>query len=341
MRLVVIAALLACCACGPPLEVNLSREMTPDQMANRATHIFIGEILDQRFESWPFLRIPGEPFTIQGRGKWMVLVRHVKVNAVIRGTESRAVIPIHEIFWTGGGSGHSNSTEDAKRYLFLLRREGYRYHIVRDYFRSVYRVYGDRRELPLDDKHPFLERVALMNYWVGSGDSLKSPTIYGTDRMARLSEWREAKLLRGLVRHPSREVRWKACRDLVAAKQGLDECWDAMAPRERAAIVASGTGPRWWEGVEKANNDARKRSWKRFFLRLRHYSTNDLEMLRDQLRLLTTVNDSRMRAEHCSGYMMVYPGDTDNGCPPDCPLPATIVTKDGDVPLTGAWPADH
>jgi hypothetical protein len=56
------------------------------------------------------------------------------------------------------------------------------------------------------------------------------------------------------------------------------------------------------------------------------------------LRLLTTVNRPRLRREFCRLFAQRFPNDHDNGCPADQPPPATIVTKDGDIPLIGAWP---
>jgi hypothetical protein len=59
---------------------------------------------------------------------------------------------------------------------------------------------------------------------------------------------------------------------------------------------------------------------------------------REQRRLMTTMNNRQMRAEFCRLYDLEHPGDKDNGCPADLPLPASIVTEQGDVPLNGAWP---
>ncbi len=58
----------------------------------------------------------------------------------------------------------------------------------------------------------------------------------------------------------------------------------------------------------------------------------------DSRRLLTAVSDKKAHAEFCRLYEREYPGDHDDGCPADQPPPATIVTENGDVPLTGAWP---
>jgi hypothetical protein len=340
MRLVVVVALLACCACGPPLEVNLSKEMTPDQMADRATHIFIGEILQHRVESWPFLRIPGEPFSIQGIGKWMVLVRDVKVDMLIRGSEERTVIPIHEIFWTGGTMGNWNSTRNQERYLFLVRREGHRYHVVRDYWRSIFPYYGgNHKRLPLSDRSPILERFALLNHLPGRGYARGFGDPYRSDPGLALSEWRRAKLQRGLLRHPDRRVQLRACEALLFLQMAQDECWERFSPEERRTLnhFHNVLDPvREFEANRRFELDPMSR-WK---MELRQWSWSP-DGQKSMLRLFTTIRKPSLRAHFCREFLKLYPSDTDNGCPPDRPPPATIVTMDGDVPLTGEWPTDH
>jgi hypothetical protein len=58
----------------------------------------------------------------------------------------------------------------------------------------------------------------------------------------------------------------------------------------------------------------------------------------DELRVLTTIGHPPLRREFCREFVEKFPADTDNGCPTDKPIPATIVTADGDVPLVGDWP---
>lgn len=59
----------------------------------------------------------------------------------------------------------------------------------------------------------------------------------------------------------------------------------------------------------------------------------------DMLRILTTINDRELRSRFCRDFQRRFPNDSDHGCPPDRPPPATIVTELGDIPLSGAWPA--
>lgn len=55
----------------------------------------------------------------------------------------------------------------------------------------------------------------------------------------------------------------------------------------------------------------------------------------NELRLLTTINNPTLRREFYAKFQKRFPEDRENGCPSDRPPPATIVTQDGDVPLTG------
>ncbi len=67
----------------------------------------------------------------------------VRVETVLRGTESRPVVDIYEAFPTGGLSGNWNATHDNERYLFPVRLEDGRYRLTRDFWRSVFRCIAD------------------------------------------------------------------------------------------------------------------------------------------------------------------------------------------------------
>lgn len=65
-------------------------------MFQRATHVFIGVIEKEDFESWPFFRVRGDD------GKyWGILRRRVRIETVLRGNKQRPSVDIYEIFWTG------------------------------------------------------------------------------------------------------------------------------------------------------------------------------------------------------------------------------------------------
>jgi hypothetical protein len=207
--------------------------MTSEEKLARATVVFVGVIQAHHFDSWPLFRlnIPGED---QSNAKyWKILRREVRIETVLRGAEGRKVVDVYEIFWTGGTSGDWNSTQDGERVLFLVRVENHRYHVVRDWWRSIYPVTtGPHSRLPLDASHPLWERIALMNWWIERSDDavrVTYPYFMYSDPAQTLSLWRTIKLERGLLRHPSARVRVQACRALLELGAGQDECWETLS----------------------------------------------------------------------------------------------------------------
>ncbi len=163
--------------------------------------------------------------------------RMVQVDAVLLGEEPRKLINVYEIFWTGGATGDRNYTEEGERYLFLVRVENGRYHVVRDWWRSIFEVPSGRQtRLPLDDSRPFWERVALMMWWVQPDRSSSFGRMMHTDPDFRLSNWRSTKILRGLLRHPERNVRIPACESLFQWAKAQDECWDDLDTADRKLL---------------------------------------------------------------------------------------------------------
>ncbi|HEV1284886.1 MAG TPA: hypothetical protein VNU44_06230 [Bryobacteraceae bacterium] len=136
-----------------------------------------------------------------------------------------------------------------------------------------------------------------------------------------LGWWRTAKIARGLVRHPERDMRILGCETLLRLTRWQDECWDQLSQADRAEMTPLDqfSRPREEHAMQDWNwaVDARDISW---------------------MRLLTTVNRPILRREFCRLFTQRFPNDHDNGCPADRPPPATIVTEDGDIPLIGAWP---
>ncbi len=302
-------------------------------MLARASHIFIGVIQKHQFESRPFFRlnIPGDdPATSK---YWKILRREVRIEMVLRGAESRKVVDVYEISWTGNTGGDWNATQDDERALFLVRMESGRYHVVRDRWRSIFDVTsGPPFRLPLDDSHSLWERIALMNWRIERSDSTTriSPRYFRDNDPGRaLSLWRTVKLERGLVRHPSAGVRVPACRELLLlGGWGQDECWELLSDGDRAHLRDSGC---LWCSPEEIVATRRQ-------LRERSASWWWTNADREERRLLTAVNNRELRAEICRLYACEYPGDKDTGCPADQPPPATIVSERGDLPLSGAWP---
>jgi hypothetical protein len=261
-----------------------------------------------------------------------VLRRRVRVETVLHGTEPRERIEVYEIFWVGASVGDWNSTRTGDRGLFLVRSGGGKCHVVRDWLRSIFPVPGGPREkLPLDESHPFWERVALMNYRmtldVGTEQVTSTYFTNNHDPGSALSRWRTLKLMRGLVRHPSPAIRVAACRRLLVTGYGQDECWESLTEAGRAQLSGSDAFCCAAESVVQRRRAAERdaESW---------WSNGG----RESRRLLTAMSNRRLRAEFCRRWALEYPGDQDNGCPADAPPPATMVTERGDVPLTGAWP---
>ncbi len=302
-------------------------------MLARAGHIFISVIQKHQFESWPFfrLKIPGDdPAAAK---YWKILRREVRVETVLRGSETRKVVDVYEIFWTGGTTGDWNSTQDGERALFLVRVENGRYHVVRDWWRSIFPVTsGLHLRLPLDESRSLWERIALMNWWIERGDEsarITYPYFRNSDPGMALSQWRTVNL-RGLVRHPSPGVRVLACRDLLElGSWGQDECWEKLSERDRTHLFDGGHRCCSADDIVAARRELQEQNaswwWPRY-------------TGREERRLLTAVNNLKLRTEICRLYEREYPGDKDTGCPADQQPPATIVTERGDVPLMGEWP---
>ena len=300
-------------------------------MLQRATHAFIGVIEDQQFQYSPFLRVPGFPDMDRKEQRyWRVLRRRVHVELLLKGSEPRKEVDVFEIFWTGGASGDWNSTQNNERNLFLVRVENGRYHVVRDWWRSIFPINsGTHGQLPLTDSRPFWERVGLLTWWVKPDRRKPFENIARNDPGQALGLWRTVKLLRGLLRHPDRRLRLCACTKLLFEGLAQDECWDTLNEEDRQQLIADSPGWLTPESIRKNHEGL-----------VRHATElwNTLSDSRDQRRLFTTANDRHIRDKFCREYTRRYPGDLETGCPADKPLPASIVTKDGDVPLLGPWP---
>jgi hypothetical protein len=333
MRPFLFGALVLLNGCGPGLIFNSSQDMSREEMLARASHIFIGVIQKHKIESWPLfrLKVPGEdPASAK---YWKILRREVRVETVLRGTEPRKVIDVYEISWTGGATGNWNSTQDGERDLFLVRVENGRYHLVRDWWRSIFPVTsGPHSRLPLDESSPLWERIALMNWWIERSDDatqITFPHFSYLDPGGVISLWRTVKLERGLVRHPSPGVRVPACRELLLGGWGQDECWEMLSASDKAHLSDGGSLCCTAGEIAAARRRVQERnaSW---------WWSNYTG--REERRLLTAVNNRKLRAEICQLYEREYHGDKDTGCPADHPPPATIVTERGDIPPIGAWP---
>ena len=305
-HLALIASLIVLAGCGPGLEFNRS-EMTLNEMMRRASLVFVGVIESHHVDSWPFFRVKDPDGDRESARQWKVLRRRVRVELVIRGSYSREWIDVQEIHWFGGKSGNWNFTQDGERALFMVRQENGLYHVVRDWWRSIFPVTsGPHRRLPLDDSHPVWERIALMNLWLPNDPNfqLTYPHLQQTDPARALDRWRTAKLLRGLLRHPSRDVRVKACWGLVFS--GLDDVQDTLSADEQRAVAEM-------VGFAYSRDSVAER--RKYLRKLGAHRLWRVNTEREDRRFLTTVIDPAVRREACRLYMRTYPGDTDIGCP--------------------------
>lgn len=265
MKWLFVAGLLGLqCSCGPRLTFHpgpVSRE----ELLGRASLVFIGVIESHELEfQLPFRlfwRVDSPP--PGDETYWRILRRRVRVETVLRGEEHRPVVDVYEIHWLGGATGNWNSTQDGERAIFLVRPENGQLHVVQDWVRCIFSVgYGARRKVPLDGSRPLWERIALLYYWIDPAEAAAAPafSFHGIDDPGdALSEWRKAKLWRGLLRHPVGHVRLMACNALIRMGNGQDECWDALSAADRLAMRAPGaTGA----GPEAMVREARQRDEK-------------------------------------------------------------------------------
>ena len=105
--LVIATFTFASCA---RLERN-SSEMTPEQILQRASHVFIGVIEKHEFPNRFLFRVTGE----QAEG-WFVVRMKVRVETALRGTGSRPEMDIYEAFPGGGLAGDWDLTQNGRRY---------------------------------------------------------------------------------------------------------------------------------------------------------------------------------------------------------------------------------
>lgn len=295
--------------------------MTPEEMADRATLAFVGVIRSQKFINWPWS--PG------GEG-WGMLLRRVTIEAIARGQESRKEIDIYEYYGMLGASGNWNATFNGYRYFFLVRKEGDRYHVVRDWWRSIFEVrsgYHDR--FPLSSGAPVWERFALLSHWPGRGWEGRIVSPMSHDGALGIGLWRRARILRGFLRHPDTRLRDSACEALLMEHQLADGCfWQLPAARgEATGRIYSGSQLRErWEENKRLEAEGLASA-------MRLLWETDIEESYDQLRILTTISNFAVRRRICDLLRGRIPRETDHGCPPNRPVPASYVTADGEVLL--------
>ena len=136
--------------------------------------------------------------------------------------------------------------------------------------------------------------------------------------MATLGLWRTVKMLRDLLASPYRAVRVGACEEITLSYTNQDACWNTLD-------VGDGSDLRWHFGIIPPMGSRRthrlhlmytqdaNRLWEyRKSQIVRGWYTN--AQLLDELRLLTTDNDQRIRRRFCRFLQEKFPGETDSGC---------------------------
>ena len=326
MRLALLVLCVLLSSCGPGLTLQ---EPGGKFAGDVATHIFTGVIQYQQLDSWPFFRVPGDD-----TGYWRIFRRRVRVELVVRGGPMADVVDLFEIAWIGGASGDWNATQVGERAVFLAKMESGKLRTVWDHQRCIHRIYSGRHDrLPGNERMPAWERLGLLSLWPKPGwhpaMATRDLTYY-----ERWSHWRTIKIHRGFLRHPDIRLRLAACESLLSTGRAIDECWEQFDFVEKSQLDT------YFNAIPP---EEKWRDSRRFLPLAEKYWKWDLDALRkaqptraialDQLRLYTTINDHALRERFCKEFRTLAPGDTDHGCDADRPLPASIVTEAGDVPL--------
>lgn len=313
-----LVGLILLCGCGPGLVYHAGGEFQPDAWVAAADFGFVGVVRKQQLDSWPLWR----PNWAGADPYWKVLRREVEVEIPIKGEVRRgAVVDVYELVWMGGLIGNRNRTNVGSRGVYWVRVENRKWHLLEDWQKTICTILSGRHErLPGGDSMPVWERIALANWWFETSAGIEQVAEQGlsqADPAGRISLWRRAKLARGLMRHPSSQLRVAACRELLELPSEQDDCWEELTALEQQAL--------------RPKLELRKR-----VPVVEVWSVAN----QDERRLLTTVRDEARRKQFCELYLSTYPGDREHGCPPYGPRPATRVTASGDETLAGEWPRD-
>lgn len=339
VRMTITLILLLLVGCGDRFVGDFSQHVTRNELLSKAEFVFVGTIQEQHVESAITHRVilPGSKDDLDTHYR---VVRHkVSVETLLRGSLPKSPVDVYEVSWFGRRGGDWNAVRSGDRYLFLVKSVGGRLRVVRDYWRSIFPVVGGPyQHVPLSSSRPMWERVALMNFDLWNVHDLARTTqvdFFYADPGHALSDWRWLKLLRGLLRHPSSEVRVSACREILRTRSGEDGCWSTLSATEKQQTRAHGSVCCTEEHIQQDRGRIMERSAEWW------WSVYGQD--REGARALTAVNIPERRAEICALWNKHYPDDRDSGCHLDGTLPATRVTQEGDLPVeraTGARGTD-
>jgi hypothetical protein len=207
-----------------------------------------------------------------------------------------------------------------ERYVFFLTRDRGVLRTVWDHRQSAIAVgSGLHRSLPLPGR-PAAERVAAMLLTPGDGMSagelareLPGSVAFA---MGHIGRWRTAKLLKRLSSGGAIAIRQSACEQLTEWYWGQDACWDQLGNggRGRGTAVSRAT-----EQERRARTADPDRWWKQMSTAMPPAT------LLDELRLLTTHKDPRIRNRFCRFLRAHYPDEKDCGC--GAPVSAAVQTS--------------
>jgi hypothetical protein len=202
-----------------------------------------------------------------------------------------------------------NSLEARARYVLFLMQDRGVLRAIWDHPRSAILVEsGLHRAVPLPG-HPAAEQVAAMLLTPGDGldaarfaRHISQAVAFAMDHLGR---WRTAKLLKQLAADGRPPVRQSACAQLTAWYWGQDACWDQLEAGVWGGPTAASRAAEQQRRASTADPD---RWWKRMSA-----ASPPAELL-DELRLLTTHKDPRIRARYCHFLRAHYPDERDCGC---------------------------
>jgi hypothetical protein len=298
----------SCRSSGFRLDLILKNNTSIDDMIRNAPIIVIGKVLS---EDWV------GPLVDQ---QWRLFEVRVAVENLIRGNLNDSFLTFYFYSSWGAAVANSNTLHVRGRYvLFLMRDQGV-LRAVEDQRRTSIQVpSGRHRSLPLTSDRPLTERIGVL--LMTPGEEFR-PSYFGAGLLLaapfaqqHLGRWRTVKILKGLLASPYRAVRIGACEELTRRFFGQDDCWNTLD-------VDDGSDFRWHYGIippmvsrrvhqnhQMETQDADR--WWQSWIAQRWYTKAELL---DELRLLTTDNDRRIRRRFCGLLQEKFPDETDSGC---------------------------
>ena len=255
---------------------------------------------------------------------WQRMEVKVAVESVIRGDVNDSIVTFYFNFFAFAviRSNGNNLYVDGRYVLFLMHDRGVLRAVVDERQSSIAVPSGRHRDLPLTSNRPLAERIGALLLTPGEGinPSSFSTGLLGAEHYARLhlGPWRTVKMLRALLASPYRAVRVGACEEITLSYPNQDACWNTID-------VGDGSDFRWHFGIIPPMGSRRTHRLHLMYTQdaneLWEDRTSQITrgwytkaQLLDELRLLTTDNDQRIRKRFCEFLSEKFPGETDSGC---------------------------